>query len=791
MAKNKIRGVTVEIGGDTSGLQKSLKDVEKTINSTTKQLKDVNNLLKLDPSNTDLLKQRQALLATQIEDTKKKLEEEKQMLAQLNAENGTDAPSEGQMALQRDIIETENQLKALEKQSASCSSVIGSQFQVAGEAVKEFGGKVKDVGGSVENLGKAMAPVSAAAAALGGGIAASWKEVDDAMDTVIKMTGASGDALEGFQQSVENIATSIPTSFDAAAQAVGEVNTRFGATGDQLEELSTQFIQFSEINGTDLVASIDSVQKALSAYGLGADQAGAMMDRLTVVSQSTGVNIDKLTSGLISNGTAFQEMGLSMDQAVTFMGNLEKSGANSETVLNGMRKALKNATDDGIPLNEALKQLQDTIANGTDDMDGLTAAYEMFGKSGDQIFGAVKNGTIDFSELGAAVEDAGGKVAETYEATLDPTDQLTTSMNDLKTVGEDLAESVMPIVAEALGKVSEVIKDVSTWFKSLDEDQKRTIVTVIGLVAAIAPALIIIGKIIGFIGTVITAIGSFISGMGTVITVITTIVGILGGPVTLVILGVIAVITAIIAIMKDWGGIGTWLSEKWTEFKDFMSELWDSIKAKVSETWENIKTSVSETFNNIVTTVKEKATEMIQGFISNVKEKIATVKETISSIKQAITDKFHEIVDNAKNWGKDMITGFINGIKEMIGKLKDTVTDVASAIWEKLHFSVPENGPLADADKWMPDMMDLLASTMENSINLLDPAINETAQRIAQLSGIQITPNNADVIDYLRGALPGLGEQVIVLDTGALVGQTVNQYNDALGKLYTNDARRV
>ena len=234
------------------------------------------------------------------------------------------------------------------------------------------------------------------------------------------------------QNIAKEMGTRVPADFDTIATAVGEVNTRFGITGDELDSVSEKFVKFSELNGVDITTAVDQVQKAMSNYGLSASEAGYVLDVLTKVSQNTGVAIDKLTSGLIQNGTAFQEMGLDINQSATLMGMLEKSGVNMETATNGMRKALKNATKDGKDMNTALIELQEAILNDTDGTKGLQAAYDLFGKSGDQVYGAIKAGTLDFEALAEASTDASGALENTFDATVTPAMQFQTILNQLK-----------------------------------------------------------------------------------------------------------------------------------------------------------------------------------------------------------------------------------------------------------------------------------------------------------------------------------------------------------------------
>lgn len=352
-----------------------------------------------------------------------------------------------------------------------------------------------------DTLGKAgktlTKSVTVPLAAIGAASIAAWKEVDNGLDTIIEKTGATGDALSSMEGILNNITASIPTDFATAGAAIGEVNTRFGATGKELEELSEQFIMFAQLNKTDVSNSVDTVQKALAAFGKNSSEATMLLDALTAAGQKTGASVDTLANGLIQNGTAFQELGLDMYQATMFMAQLETSGANSETVMQGLRKALKNAASDGVSLNDALANLQSEILNGTDGVDGLTAAYEIFGRSGDQIYGAVRNGTIDFSDLAVEMDDLSGTVKKTFDETLDPMDQFTTVMNQLKSVGADLVISVGPSLSSALGTVADVIKDLADGWNSLSPGMQDFIIKA-GLVAmAAGPVISTGGKLVG------------------------------------------------------------------------------------------------------------------------------------------------------------------------------------------------------------------------------------------------------------------------------------------------------
>lgn len=599
MATNRIKGITIEIEGNTTKLQSALSGVNKDLRTTQTNLRDVNKLLKLDPTNTDLLRQKQDLLKKAIEDTKKKLDTEKEALKQLKAADQTPEVLTQQQALERQIAEDENALGSFKSELSSIGPVGLQAFFAVGEQIKNVGKKITEVGETITQ--KVTVPL----AAIGTASIAAFKSVDDGYDEMIKKTGATGEAAEEMIGIINELATTIPTDFKTAGSAVGEVNTRFGVTGEKLHDLSSRFIKFADLNNTDVSNSIDKTQKALAAYGLGADHAGAYLDRLNKTGQETGISVDKLAEGIVTNSAAFQEMGLNIDQATSFMGQLEKSGANSETVLNGMRKALKNATKEGKPLNVALSELQSTIKNGTSSMDGLTAAYDLFGKNGDQIYAAVQSGTLDFENLGSSVSEAGGSIEETFQEAIDPIDEFKTTLNRLKIIGAEVGGTLLKALQPVLEKVGEILQKLKEKWDSLSPETQDMIVKIGLIVAAIGPVITILG-------TLVTAIGALMS------------------PIGLVVLAIGGAVAAGVALYKNWDEICAWAGElkqkvidAWNNLKEKVVDFASNIKEKVTGAWDTMKTKVSDVTDKIKTTVSDKFNS-IKSTISNAWENVKT-----------------------------------------------------------------------------------------------------------------------------------------------------------------------
>ena len=696
MASKRIAGITIEIGGDTSDLTKSLKGVDNQLKNTKSNLKDIDKLLKLDPKNTELLAQKQKNLQDAISDTNKRLKTLKEVQ--------TDALSPDEYdALQREIIETEQNLSDLEKQYKDFGSVSKQKIAAVGESLKATGKKVTEFGVGWSKY------VTAPIVGVGAAAYKGFTEVDEGLDTIILKTGATGDALDEMGGIMEDIATSIPTDFASAGEAIGEVNTRFGVNGDQLRNLSEQYIKFAKINDTDITSAVDSSQKALSAFGKDASDAGVYLDHLTQVSQATGVSVSTLTSGAVKNSAAFQAMGLSLYGATTFMGQLEMSGADSSAVMAGLSKALQNATKEGIPLDTALAQLQETIVNGTGSTDGLTAAYDLFGKSGAQVYEAVRAGTIDFTNLNNVADGTADTVSKTFEATLDPADQFETAMNAIKATGASIAEIVMPALSKALEKVRSVVLKLKKWWDNLDKSQKEMIVTVGGIAAAIGPLLIGVGKVITLAGSLIT---------------------VLTGPAGIAV-AIAGVVAAGVYMVKHWDEVKAKAKEIWENIKTFFADGWQKIK---DIDWEAVGSTIWNGVTSVMTTVGTWLKERFDEAVTLIKSidwaqlgiDIWTwINNALLTVGTWLKERFDEAVTFIKSidWaqlGTDVWAWVSNAFLAVASWLKerfdDAVTKIKEIDWEKLGTDVWDwiNKAFENIGTWFKDKFkDVMAKIKE------------------------------------------------------------------------------
>lgn len=395
--------------------------------------------------------------------------------------------------------------------------------QAAGGAGAQAGAKAgtsmsEAISKKMTGAGKAItagvtAPITAGATAA----VAAWKEVDAGLDTIVTKTGASGDALEEMHGILNNITTAIPTGFETAGAAIGEVNTRFGVTGDELEDLSTRFIKFAELNDQDVSNSVDSVSKMMAAFGLEASDTGRILDALNVVGQQTGVDVGSLSDLVAANAAQFQEMGLSAEEAASLLGAMSMAGLDSSTAMMGLKTAMKNATADGITLDEALQGFAETMQGNGTESEKLAAAYELFGtRGGAAIANAVENGELDLANFTSSLGDFEGSVNETFEGTLDPMDEFQTTLNELKLLGADIVDAAGPALADVLGTISEGVEKITAAWESLSPEMQGFIIKAAGVAAVVGPLLVIGGKIVGSVGTIAGGIGNIASKIGDV-----------------------------------------------------------------------------------------------------------------------------------------------------------------------------------------------------------------------------------------------------------------------------------
>ena len=705
MASKNLKGITLQIGGDTTELSKALKKPDKDISDLQSKLKSVNQMLKFDPSNTELLAQKQRLLKEQIAATEDKLKLLKETQKQFVTEGGN-VDSKQYIALEQEIQKAENALKRLNSETSNVSA-----------NMQAFGEKAKQVGDKFTSVGKEVSKASAVA--VGAGVASykAWSEVDDALDSVAAGTGATGKELESLQQTAKDVYTSMPVDIKATGQAVADINTRLGLQGDALEEATRQFMKYSEVNSSDVSTSIETVAKAMNDANIPTSELNSVLDELTSASQASGLTVDTLAEALSQNGVQMRALGFNTQETIALLATMEKNGVNSSVVLTGMKKAMANYTNAGKDANVELGNLFQGIQDGT-----VSASYAMdvFGtKAGASLYQYIQEGKLNYQDLLKVLQDSNGQLDASYEAMLDPMDQAKVAMNNLKQVGADLFDQIQATLAPMIQAIAENLQRFSQWFGALDPNVQQFIVIVGLVVAALGPVLIFIGQICTGVGKIIEIVGFLGEFLAPVFSAIGSGLNALWGliianPVIAIVVGIIAVIALL------------WTKCEW--FRNGVTNLINNIRDGFKNGWNKIK--------NIWT-------------------------NAIDGIK----NKFSSMIKEAKEWGSDFIEGFKRGILGRIKSLFSAITSIPKKIRKLLHFSRPDEGPLRDYETWMPDMMDGLSKGIRENSYKVEDEVNNLASKMnvnaySKASVAQTLSANSSTVIHLNVVSELDGRQV-------------------------------
>lgn len=821
MAGN-IKGIKIEIDGDTQPLQKALKGVNQESANATKELKQIDNALKFDTGNVTLLTQKQEVLQKQVGTTREKLETLRQAQSQVEEQfKKGDIGADQYRAFQREVEVTQNLLKGYEGKLASVNQAlegngnatknnqtqlkelqneqkllasesekvvssfklqesqmganaseadklllaekkIGAQSEIVarqienlekqlsltkeqygensaeankmeaelnqaktayanlGQEMEKLASSGKQAGdslGETNNLLKAellnqfsekLSEISQKLVDFGKSALEAFRQVDEGMDIIVTKTGAGGEALQGMQDVANEIATSLPTDFSTVGNAVGEVNTQFQLTGEALKGASEDIIKFSEINGSDVTNSTIQSKQALEAYGMTVDDLSKVLDSTTFVAQATGVSVDDLMKKATDGAPQIKLLGLSFEEAVTLVGQLEQHGVDSSAALSGLTKAAGVYAKQGKSMNEGLNETIDSIKNSQSETEALSIAMEIFGaKKAPQMVDAIKRGALSFEDLGKTAQESAGLVSNTYEATLDPIDKFQTAQNSVTLAMSEVGAAIAEVLAPVFEMLGNIVKQVAEWFSGLPGPIKEFIV----IIGAVVTAVGVIAPIFLTLQAAATALELSIGGMiAAALPIIGTAAAIAAAVAAVVVIlkylwetneGFRNVVTAVWEaissvintvvneisnfIMSIFGTVVTWWTENQELIRSITDAVWNGISAIISAAmavlgplieggWNTIQI-ITSTVWEVIKTVVETAINVVLGIIKAVMQILtgdwSGAWETIKSVGETIWNGIASVIGT-----------IFNGIAQLLSNIWNTISTVASTVWE-------------------------------------------------------------------------------------------------------------
>ena len=356
------------------------------------------------------------------------------------------------------------ELQAVVNLAGSIDPSLGKAIESAQKKISGLNVKALAVGAAVGGIavatGKAVVDAGKYLKDLG-------SQFDEAADAIRIGTGATGDALDGLLDDFDEVYKSVPATMEDASKAIADYNTRLGLTGPQLQEISKQALQVSDMLGDDLGGVIEESSQAFQQWNIDAENMGGAMDYIFKVSQSTGMGFTDLMSNMQKFGPQLQEMGYSFETASALMGQLDKAGVNTEEVLSAMKKSVGALAKEGISASDGLAMYYEQIKNAGTAAEAASIASEIFGtKAGSTMAAAIRDGTLAVGDLTESLLENGETIAGAAEDTYNFAERLQIMKQGLEVALKPMANTVfdglnkfMPVLQKLMEQIVPVISD--------------------------------------------------------------------------------------------------------------------------------------------------------------------------------------------------------------------------------------------------------------------------------------------------------------------------------------------
>ena len=854
MASTKVRGITIELGADASGLSKALKSVNQEIGSTQKQLKDVEKLLKLDPHNTELMEQKQRLLADRIGETKTKLEALKEAQAQVGEElKKTGEGQEQYDALTREIASCTNELKALEKEANSASTAM-QKLSAAGESVKAVGEKISGVG-------QALMPISAAAAAVGAGIIKTTADFDASMSKVAAVSGAAGEEFDALRDKAREMGATTKFTASEAAEAMNYMAMAGWKTEDMLSGVGG-IMSLAAASGEELGTTSDIVTDALTAFGLSAKDAGHFSDILASAASNANTNVAMMGESFKYAAPVAGSLGYSAEDIAVALGLMANSGIKASmagtslrNIFTRMAKPTKESAmamerlglslDDGkgnmysfrqimnqlrqgfvqinMPIEEydrRVEALDAALENGEIKQKAYNSSLEELNK---QAFGAegaekaraaamlggsramsgllaIANATEeDYNKLTAAVDNSSQAFAKTKDGIIPLNEALASGAEIIETYEGSAAAMAATMQDNASGQMEILKSQLQELAISLGDTLMPTIRELVGYAQQFVDKLNGMDehtKTMIMNATLVTA------ALGPVLTIVGKLVEGAGTLMT-AIGGASATMVGIV------GGIGTlaaalvYLWQTDSEFKDHMKKDWNELKEAVN----SCTTSIVDSLNSLGFEFKD-FSDVVSAIWNNFCQKIKVIAEGIM----------------------DRVTGIFSGDFKAIQGLFEAFSSLFQGEWESMWSGVKTffDGIWDAILAVFTSRIDGIIGKINSVIDLINNIDGVNLSRIPSLYGtvkgitgmasggvltsgsaivgeagpefvhisngqamVQPLSGNSDLAGLLETYLPYLAAGTqLVMDSGALVGSIAPDMDAALGTISIRSGNR-
>ena len=786
MAGNRIKGITVEIGGDTTKLQTALKGVNTEIRNTQSQLRDVEKLLKLDPGNTELIAQKHRLLAQAVSETREKLETLKtaQRQADEALRNGTISQQQYD-GLQREIVETEQELRRLEQQAEQSATAL--------QKIGATGEKLQAVGDKVSSVGQKLLPVTGVVTGLGTAAVKTAADFDSAMSRVAAVSGATGSDFDKLRDKAREMGAKTKFSATEAADAMNYMAMAGWKTEDMLSGIEG-IMYLAAASGEDLATTSDIVTDALTAFGLTAEDSGHFADVLAAASSNANTNVSMMGETFKYCAPVAGALGFSVEDTAEAIGLMGNAGIKASQAGTSMRSIMTNLTGDvklsGAAIGDvtiattnadgSMRSLSAILADCRGAFAGMTEAEKannaeaLVGKNAMSGFLALMNAAPeDIAKVSGAVnncKDAAKNMADTMQDNLEG--QLTILKSQLQELAISFGDLLMPAVRSIVSGLQGMV-DV---LNAMPDGVKQVIMIIALLAAVLGPVLIIIGKVISAVGTIMTIVPKLAGVINTVKTAFGALNAVmLANPIAIVIAAIAALVAAFVYLWNTNEEFRQFWISLWESVKETAIQCWQAISAFLSQAWEAIQNTAVSVWNGIrdffsglwtgIQTLFTTVVNAIAGFLSGAWN---AVKGTVVSVWNAILQFFTSVWNGIRNVTSVVVNGirsFLqsawNGIRALITTVMNGIKSVVTAVW---------NGIRSVITRVMNGIRSVVSSVWSGIRNTISSIVNGIKNTVsnafhAMWSGIRSTISG--IYNTIRD---GLGNAVNYITSLASAG---------------------
>lgn len=695
----QIKGITIEFDGNTTKLERAIKQVKNSTNDVDKALKDVNKGLKYDPKNVTLLSQKQEMLTKRVEESRQKVKDLKDIQDQLDAKKVDHASAEYQ-ELEREIVRAEAEQKRFEKELRQLSSV---KLTALGEQFKQIGSKMTEAGKSMSMY------VTAPLVAVGAAGAKSFAEVDKTMQLTNSTMGNTAEQAEMLNKAMKDAAANSTYGMSDAATATLNF-ARAGLSAEEAASALAPAMNLAAGEGGNLDTVSGGLVATINGFGGSFDEAAQYADVFANACNNSALDIDSLSESMSVAAPIFSAAGYKVNDAALYMGVMANKGIEANVAANSLKTGFARLVGGSADVQKQLDALGVSIVNadgsmkdtvtiqkelheafaGLSESEQIAAASTIFGKNQMSNWLALINTAP--SEV-----DALSKSLETEGTTADMANAMMSgfggSLEKLKSSVDVAATSLGEALAPIILKVAEGIQKLVDWFNSLSPTAQRIIAVIGAIVAAIGPLLVIGGTLMTGLGNIMIygpMIMGMLAGIGPAIAGI-------AAPVAIAIGVIGALVIAGVGLYKNWDNIKAFALNLWNSLKT----TFEGIKTSIMNAWNAIKTGVTTAVNAIKTviqTVFAAIVAIITGYVNAYRTVITVVFNAIKSvvttiftaiqtavttiwngIKLAITNPI-QAARNAVTNAVNAIKSVINGISGIIGNVKNAFASIKSAM---------------------------------------------------------------------------------------------------------------